>query len=135
MAGNEEIRTETGTSPRLRGTGRRNNAGKASGRYIPASAGNRAAWGLCPAQTAVHPRVCGEQAVHALLLEPERGTSPRLRGTAPVIAGAEIEARYIPASAGNRSGLLLAVFPTAVHLRVCGEQGGMSRFANTTSGT
>ena len=50
------------------------------------------------------------------------GSSPRLRGTQPFIAVADLHARFIPAPAGNA--LALPALPTcsAVHPRACGER-------------
>ena len=51
----------TGSSPRVRGTVTSANAHRPPLRFIPARAGNSAAW--CEAMTtnSVHPRACGEQ--------------------------------------------------------------------------
>src|SRR5690606_2779644 len=111
-----------GTSPRLRGTGPKAYWTKFQERYIPASAGNRVAVQAIPGEIPVHPRVCGEQGQHMILKATETGTSPRLRGTGPLGDALFLIARYIPASAGNRSPGTDALATAPVHPRVCGEQ-------------
>src|SRR5690606_23918346 len=95
-------RTARGTSPRLRGTDQQLLQGVVVGRYIPASAGNSSFAGSPRASWTVHPRVCGEQRYRLLQKPFERGTSPRLRGTAQSAWSVDAADRYIPASAGNR---------------------------------
>src|SRR5690606_29634429 len=91
-------------------------------RYIPASAGNRLVCWVLTSCSPVHPRVCGEQKIRHDLGALDRGTSPRLRGTA-LLGGAWARVwRFIPASAGNRHDLLHCLFDAAVHPCVCGEQ-------------
>ena len=131
-----------GSSPRVRGTHQRVAALGEQVRFIPACAGNssaRAAWaGVEP----VHPRVCGELAIHRhpserclrfipacagnsspghRLTSKQPGSSPRVRGTRRTQGGRSCCRRFIPACAGNSS--LRAGLPTApaVHPRVCGE--------------
>ena len=92
-----------GSSPRVRGTGPRiNGAG---------------------VQTAVHPRVCGEQTVFNDCGKSKPGSSPRVRGTDRRAVQSCGDPRFIPACAGNRCRNLQPRRRNAVHPRVCGEQG------------
>ena len=90
-----------GSSPRMRGTGRHGYQQVRGLRFIPAHAGNRAAWIPASSRTTVHPRACGEQIHdtdgHAL----HSGSSPRMRGTARCHHPADRPGRFIPAHAGN----------------------------------
>src|SRR5690554_2377248 len=112
----------SGTSPRLRGTGLGKPAHVGSGRYIPASAGNRQRTCARLSPAAVHPRVCGEQSELAITFFEGHGTSPRLRGTGLPGPLHDATARYIPASAGNRTDIDEYLSALSVHPRVCGEQ-------------
>ena len=74
-------KTETGSSPRVRGTDIHHAESIQCGRIIPACAGNsseqtRMAW-----EGSDHPRVCGEQASWLVSVVPSGGSSPRVRGT------------------------------------------------------
>ena len=91
-------------------------------RFIPACAGNRAREGVSSKTVSVHPRVCGEQVPGDPLVFSKDGSSPRVRGTVPLIRQMILSSRFFPACAGNR--LILATFSAepAVHPRVCGEQ-------------
>ena len=94
--------TTTGSSPRVRGTRGHRLSQQASGRFIPACAGN-----------AKHAK---EDRLRAV------GSSPRVRGTRTgklVEAGAP---RFIPACAGNAVGAAAGDAPVTVHPRVCGER-------------
>ena len=111
-----------GSSPRVRGTDKKNPTDPAHMRFIPACAGNRSSFsGLCCA-TPVHPRVCGEQA------GPDRnrigyvGSSPRVRGTVADHRPVDRGGRFIPACAGNSRYERPPAPCIPVHPRVCGEQ-------------
>ncbi len=75
-------REAVGSSPRARGTARIIPRLRAIGRFIPACAGNSWAHRDRTLQTAVHPRVRGEQSSLVLMLRTSDGSSPRARGTA-----------------------------------------------------
>ena len=64
------IPVHLGSSPRVRGTAERCSTPIPSRRFIPACAGNRIVSLLLSAVSAVHPRVCGEQAGEHKLLSP-----------------------------------------------------------------
>ena len=91
-------------------------------RFIPAHAGIRPISPLPPPPNAVHPRACGEQPIPETAVPLVRGSSPRMRGTGAFHRAWWIDARFIPAHAGNRlrSGQETRGF--AVHPRACGEQ-------------
>ena len=52
----------------------------------------------------------------------KHGSSPRVRGTAPLRPGRPADPRFIPACAGNSSCDSSQTHGCAVHPRVCGEQ-------------
>ena len=93
------------------------------GRFIPACAGNRRLSDTRRAGFAVHPRVCGEQALHPYFWALIAGSSPRVRGTGQEPQINQPGGRFIPACAGNRSTAVSQSFISSVHPRVCGEQG------------
>ena len=113
---------QTGSSPRVRGTGIRRLAQFGPNRFIPACAGNRhqASRPIWPKP--VHPRVCGEQTLDWMLVDGDCGSSPRVRGTDRPGRTEYHENRFIPACAGNRNRLEGMAKCGAVHPRVCGEQ-------------
>ena len=111
-----------GTSPRVRGTGRRQHSLRLVERYIPACAGNSRNPTLPVGGKTVHPRVCGEQAKATPCGRRCGGTSPRVRGTVATQARQERDPRYIPACAGNSWLVGSGTDVTPVHPRVCGEQ-------------
>ena len=111
-----------GSSPRLRGTDGFGLAAVNPTRFIPAPAGNRSAaqHGSCPAP--VHPRACGEQPLARSMNHCDAGSSPRLRGTVLNALVRLLQARFIPAPAGNSSHRALQPTKPPVHPRACGEQ-------------
>ena len=72
-----------GSSPRVRGTVAHVFPRPLWARFIPACAGNSTTARRCPAECAVHPRVCGEQPGRRGLAGRRGGSSPRVRGTVP----------------------------------------------------
>ena len=113
----------SGSSPRVRGTGSAINANNDAIRFIPACAGNSGGGSPSGAAAAVHPRVCGEQQ-HVvrdgfLMI----GSSPRVRGTVFPNGVDGSDERFIPACAGNSIRGRRAGGLRTVHPRVCGEQG------------
>ena len=68
---------------------------------IPACAGNSEGSDIDVEFTRDHPRVCGEQAFTGTTTDRPEGSSPRVRGTAPVGARVEYIVGIIPACAGN----------------------------------
>ena len=110
-----------GPSPRVRGS-----PGVAAGELeilgsIPACAGKPVLRAVGLVVVRVHPRVCGEAAASARVLDPALGPSPRVRGSRARCEPPPIRLRSIPACAGKPC-------PTRgrrpwgrVHPRVCGE--------------
>ena len=115
-------RSHSGSSPRVRGTASRRRRHCATGRFIPACAGNRRGPGPRRRRRSVHPRVCGEQAVSAGGVQDLGGSSPRVRGTEPVLFTHARVGRFIPACAGNSPSISAPTKTRTVHPRVCGEQ-------------
>ena len=125
----------SGSSPRVRGTGRWDGASRSSIRFIPACAGNRRLSRAESHRKPVHPRVCGEQPLAVLIDISNRGSSPRVRGTDEAVAFPHVEERFIPACAGNRDWGTLREKPHAVHPRVCGEQAAVSQLIQKIRGS
>ena len=71
-------------------------------RITPACAGNRSLSSSVIAGSKDHPRVCGEQCSHRLLLLLCVGSPPRVRGTVEEETGEPWEIGITPACAGNR---------------------------------
>ena len=111
-----------GSSPRVRGTGRRGTSSGLPHRFIPACAGNGGILNIARPLGAVHPRVCGERGRRAPISIRDSGSSPRVRGTALRGAAPAPEPRFIPACAGNGGPSGDRLRRRAVHPRVCGER-------------
>ena len=111
----------SGSSPRLRGTLHRYQSFFAFFRFIPASAGNTLPQSTERDCQGVHPRVCGEHFSLPCPFRQSCGSSPRLRGTQPLIELYAVRARFIPASAGNTIFEFTCQAKRPVHPRVCGE--------------
>ena len=90
-------------------------------RFIPACAGNSRSPAWAATSPAVHPRVCGELGAEQLAVKQRRGSSPRVRGTRANAGEQSVEARFIPACAGNSLRARTTLSPSTVHPRVCGE--------------
>ena len=117
----------TGSSPRVRGTGRHRIDDAPSSRFIPACAGNSIGARLLRRVVPVHPRVCGEQPLLAVSAVPSDGSSPRVRGTESGRPRRGGFRRFIPACAGNRLRATQRCRELPVHPRVCGEQNGTKK--------
>ena len=112
-----------GPSPRVRGSPPAPPGPAPSRRSIPACAGKPAATHPRPRSTEVHPRVCGEASSSEGIQKPERGPSPRVRGSPDRGRGGDGRAGSIPACAGKPISAQPAVGLRRVHPRVCGEAG------------
>ena len=90
---------------------------------LPARAGNTALWFLLRRVPAVHPRSCGERThlTDAEVAHP--GSSPLARGTRNVNRLQAVEARLIPARAGNTTGKFHPGGKGTAHPRSRGEHG------------
>ena len=113
-----------GSSPRVRGTPWLPWEDPATGRFIPACAGNADRTRRSRVRFPVHPRVCGERHPAAGAGRPLSGSSPRVRGTRGGGVPLPVSGRFIPACAGNASGSVFRARVEAVHPRVCGERDG-----------
>ena len=94
-------RFNSGSSPRVRGTGCRRDNNRPQHRFIPARAGNgdrRSSPGIAPT---VHPRACGERDAFVDERVGGTGSSPRVRGTGLALDLWSEDGRFIPARAGN----------------------------------
>ena len=112
----------SGSSPRLRGTGRICRQPRPDVRFIPALAGNRPPLSTSPLMYSVHPRACGEQWTIVPVCSISCGSSPRLRGTVHHRPKRQPCFRFIPALAGNSSRRPEGSLIRPVHPRACGEQ-------------
>jgi len=65
--------------------------------------------------------VCGEHFLRGWLNRTMDGSSPRVRGTYGYYRHGAMSRRFIPACAGNMSGISLMRSTYLVHPRVCGE--------------
>ena len=103
----------SGSSPRRRGTPRRNRRAPQLHRFIPAQAGNTDCSWLVRRSSSVHPRAGGEHARAIVSGVRLAGSSPRRRGTPDVVVPASEFRRFIPAQAGNT--------PSRHSVRPCGS--------------
>ena len=124
-----------GSSPRARGTPARPSLERLHGRFIPASAGNTAAWTSACARCTVHPRERGEHAFVFTSSARSTGSSPRARGTPPKPSQSGHMARFIPASAGNTTGSTKSTPATPVHPRERGEHMVQAATGNNPNGS
>ncbi len=105
----------------MRGTPAQEGGHPQGGRFIPARAGNTSDkkwWRWC---RPVHPRACGEHPTYGSMAPWRSGSSPRVRGTRPVVGELSHLHRFIPARAGNTPAEATPAAPKAVHPRACGE--------------
>ncbi len=110
-----------GSSPRLRGTPPFDARERSFRRFIPAPAGNTSSSYVTTEKYTVHPRACGEHVGQQLLRAIAGGSSPRLRGTQPLLVRILSLMRFIPAPAGNTVFFSVVWRYQAVHPRACGE--------------
>ena len=90
-----------GSSPRSRGTVAFCVENRGRGRFIPALAGNGEVVKRALALNAVHPRARGERTDGVVHIANGFGSSPRSRGTVPLLLARDNILRFIPALAGN----------------------------------
>ena len=131
----EQSQIAIGSSPRLRGTACDVGCDRATGRFIPAPAGNRCNDCLRVIPASVHPRACGEQLAGRGPTRRAVGSSPRLRGTARNAIPRHPRQRFIPAPAGNSLEMIRRVGRIAVHPRACGEQGKVLELVDQHAGS
>ena len=114
--------TDSGSSPRVRGTDPGPGQGLGRIRFIPAGAGNRPPGPCSIWAMPVHPRGCGEQSAMRTGNCWRTGSSPRVRGTGDGKQHSGQRHRFIPAGAGNSLTPPFSRSSTTVHPRGCGEQ-------------
>ena len=117
------VENPVGSSPRGRGTLSQIQPTIRTSRFIPAWAGNIQTRPPRESDWAVHPRVGGEHFPSRRSRMWESGSSPRGRGTSPIIVLHQLAHRFIPAWAGNMNRRRRAIGSAAVHPRVGGEHG------------
>ena len=124
-----------GSSPRGRGTRPGGVVACACPRFIPARAGNAPHQRLSSSRPTVHPRAGGERPERYQRLSGRHGSSPRGRGTQPVL-DQQLEVRwFIPARAGNATSRRITKWATPVHPRAGGERRGLRRRAGRAAGS
>ena len=113
---------ETGSSPRLRGTGQVLGLDLDDVRFIPAPAGNGWRIELQSVRMPVHPRACGERYVGNDQDEwINRRFIPAPAGNGKHRSDTDLTIRFIPAPAGNGPIFSAMNRRTTVHPRACGE--------------
>ena len=110
-----------GLSPLARGTLLCPGVLLALARFIPAGAGNTLPLSALLARNTVYPRWRGEHPNGSALSYPQIGLSPLARGTQSDAIDALIDARFIPAGAGNTEGAEEYRIQNAVYPRWRGE--------------
>ena len=113
--------TMAGSSPRVRGTRRRERQSAWSAGIIPACAGNTSARTAVCMERRDHPRVCGEHDSAVWFDNWPQGSSPRVRGTRMAMREWLDLYGIIPACAGNTYIGGESTECPRDHPRVCGE--------------
>ena len=107
----------------------------ASLRIIPAHAGNSRPYGQDRADSADHPRACGELPKRRDIHVSCDGSSPRMRGTPHRRECVGRLRRIIPAHAGNSQLILVSRRIRSDHPRACGELIALMRFLRASAGS
>ena len=110
-----------GLSPLARGTRRQRIVRLPLHRFIPAGAGNTSTLSITTDREPVYPRWRGEHPNGSALSYPQIGLSPLARGTQSDAIDALIDARFIPAGAGNTGKTNIGVRVVPVYPRWRGE--------------
>ena len=124
-----------GSSPRGRGTLNKRSTLMGKKRFIPAWAGNTISSAVFQNFESVHPRVGGEHARAQSSVHPDRGSSPRGRGTRKMTLFSTGRSRFIPAWAGNTVLGIVNAIPISVHPRVGGEHPWVSTLRALPTGS
>ncbi len=124
-----------GSSPRLRGTRKREVAAWRGVGIIPALAGNTLRVLTSSVSTGDHPRACGEHSYQCSKALCSLGSSPRLRGTRQVRACGRDRHGIIPALAGNTHARFVRPYRRRDHPRACGEHVTVPQDAILTAGS
>ncbi len=110
-----------GLSPLARGTQWQAGNMKTTERFIPAGAGNSSSCSGTSVEVSVYPRWRGELSINPHQLDVCGGLSPLARGTLILVAGVTGGIRFIPAGAGNSTGVNYSTTATPVYPRWRGE--------------
>ena len=110
-----------GSSPRMRGTPRIQDAPWPRRRIIPAHAGNTGQGNRNCLGLVDHPRACGEHTSSCQSKSFSGGSSPRMRGTRDGGRSRHVVLRIIPAHAGNTCLDRIEITSRPDHPRACGE--------------
>ena len=115
------VTSDSGSSPRMRGTPVCCMCNIGTYGIIPAHAGNTKSWAASSSSVRDHPRACGEHARWSARSRPRAGSSPRMRGTLSTVTTVPHMAGIIPAHAGNTCLLYVQHWNIWDHPRACGE--------------
>ena len=124
-----------GSSPRVRGTLKRQPPQLRPEGIIPACAGNTTDLMTKGMQNGDHPRVCGEHIAVVILVSFLLGSSPRVRGTRVDLVRKRPRAGIIPACAGNTKIGYHSALRCRDHPRVCGEHPRQRYYTTTQPGS
>ena len=124
-----------GSSPLARGTQDLDRLGYVADRFIPAYAGNSRVRESLLFDSTVHPRLRGELKVKVKKVFILLGSSPLTRGTHQSIDEVRVNARFIPAYAGNSSEPQRFWQPVSVHPRLRGELAKKSIYCSSVPGS
>ena len=125
----------SGSSPLTRGTQLAIRQRERGRRFIPAYAGNSRVRESLLFDSAVHPRLRGELKVKVKKVFILLGSSPLTRGTHQSIDEVRVNARFIPAYAGNSSEPQRFWQPVSVHPRLRGELAKKSIYCSSVPGS
>ncbi len=124
-----------GSSPHARGTLADREALARQRRFIPACAGDTRTWLRRPCRTSVHPRMRGGHSASAVLFGFSVGSSPHARGTRRDVRRGGLDARFIPACAGDTRTATRSRWRSAVHPRMRGGHQGSAEAAQVAHGS
>ena len=123
-----------GLSPPVRGNPRRFPAARQPLRSIPACAGEPGPAQELDHRAAVYPRLCGGTDLLAIAGHDPQGLSPPVRGNRPCLTDIAVEARSIPACAGEPGNPMSIPPAYSVYPRLCGGTNPRNRTPDTTLG-
>ena len=129
------LRSNLGTSPRMRGKPRTTIPTNCARGNIPAHAGKTGPSGTNPFDWSEHPRACGENVIVCYATGCILGTSPRMRGKQQLVSYTVRFDRNIPAHAGKTIIMLEQFKSLTEHPRACGENCGRGVVGMIFSGT
>ena len=121
VSSNSQALSNTGSSPRMRGTRVIHRIVHKQCRIIPAYAGNTSGYPSARPYARDHPRVCGEHLISCTFPRNASGSSPRMRGTRRFRKASTPNNGIIPAYAGNTNSKQIKPPQYKDHPRVCGE--------------